>query len=105
MIVAKCDSFSFKPWNRRPKQLAASSPLGRTFSKEICDSSADGSLDQQAAPPTAEKTGNPSAHHPSEDVNPSACTDVPALPEPSSEGSTKESGPAGSMDWGQLYEI
>lgn len=84
MIVAKHYSFSSKPWNCWPKQLAASSPLGRPFSKEIHDSSADGSLDQQAAPPTAKKTGNPSARYPSKDVNPSADMDVPAFPEASS---------------------
>ena len=47
MIAANCDSFSSKPRNRRPKQLAASPPLGRPFSKEIRDSSADGSLDRR----------------------------------------------------------
>lgn len=70
MIAAKCSSFSSKLWNHRPKQLAALCLLGQSFSKETRDSSADGSLNQQAAPPTAKKTSNPSACCPSKDVNP-----------------------------------
>lgn len=70
MIAAKCSSFSSKLWNHRPKQLAALCLLGQSFSEETHDSSADGSLNQQAAPPTAKKTSNRSACCPSKDVNP-----------------------------------
>lgn len=50
--------FASKPWNHWSQQLAASSPQGRSPSKELHDSSTDGSLDLQAAPTSSKETSD-----------------------------------------------